>query len=149
MGPESEIPCYLCGEGVVRGDDYKIHLTIAHGVAYDEKMDLSSTGADIPTSDNVTPGEENEYEQDEIEDEVIQTSQKSFLDMFDAKVKQIMDLAEGKVEPESVKDDNVEVLDENQIWQMFENMKNKVMNMDISETSVSQDSLEKEKLSNS
>ena len=52
MGAESEIPCYLCGEGVVRGDDYKVYLTIAHGVAYGQEMDLNSTGADILTSDN-------------------------------------------------------------------------------------------------
>merc|ERR1712129_587796 len=60
-----------------------------------------------------------------------------------------MDLAEGKVEPESVTDDNVEVLDENQIWQMFENMKTKVMNMDISDTMVSKNSFEKGRMLNS
>ena len=106
----------------------------------------------------ITPGEEIEdlglndetIGQYEIENEVIQTSRKSFSDMFDAKVKQIMDLAEGKVEPVCVKqDDKCEALDENQIWQMFENMKTRVMNLDNSDTIVSKNSFEKHIISNS
>jgi hypothetical protein len=155
---ESEVPCYLCGEEVVVGDDYRIHVTIVHGVEYDLDIITSvtrgETDDEVAVGDNVTLAEDSEiHEGDDTKiDEYIEelenihinrenekngkcpeNNPKSFFDLFDEKLKQIRDLAEGKIEPISVADDFVEHVDDNQIWQMFENVKNKVMNMEIPE----------------
>jgi len=152
-----EVPCYLCGDEVMVGDDYRIHVTIAHGVEYDEDriLSLAARGEEKSntTGDNVTLAENSDDHDDGRTDkyEVIgqlenihlnnkvdakdkQNTAKSFFDLFDDKLKQIKDLAEGKIEPISVEDSKVEDIDDNQIWKMFENVKNKVMNMEIQET---------------
>ena len=116
MAPVKEIPCYLCGEEVMIGDDYNVHLTYAHGVEYDEDKILRNT-------------KENKSEEGEHE-------RKSFLQRFNEKISDMLDLAEGIVEPTvTIDDENEEVLDDDQIWKMFENVKAKVMNMDISHSS--------------
>jgi uncharacterized C2H2 Zn-finger protein len=146
---KAEVPCYLCGEEVVNGDDYKIHVNIAHGVEYDEERILSASDIDthdkIATCTSVTLAEESDIAK---ESDAKSENRRSFFDMFDVKIKQIMDLAEGRIEPVSVEDDTVEIFDENQIWQMFENVKTKVMNMDISEAIASTESCEESQISN-
>ena len=89
MAPVKEIPCYLCGEKAMIGDDYNVHLTYAHGVEYDEDKILRNT-------------RENRNEDGEHE---------------------------GIVEPTFTINYENEVLDDTQIWKMFENIKSKVMNM--------------------
>eukprot|EP00092_Neocalanus_flemingeri_P010852 GFUD01011685.1.p1 GENE.GFUD01011685.1~~GFUD01011685.1.p1 ORF type:complete len:399 (-),score=114.20 GFUD01011685.1:58-1197(-) len=157
MESESEVPCYLCGEEVVEGDDYRIHVSLAHGVDYDIDRILDATGGDgdEATGDKVTLSEDSEMHEDVTNDkyEVIgqlenthigsknqnkggqgsEMNAKSFFSFFDDKLKQIKDLAEGKIEPISVEDGSIEVVDDNQIWQMFENIKKKVMTMEIPE----------------
>ena len=125
MAPVKEIPCYLCGEEVMIGDDYNVHLTYAHGVEYDEDKILRNT-------------KENKSEEGEHE-------RKSFLQRFNEKISDMLDLAEGIVEPTvTINDENEEVLDDDQIWKMFENVKAKVMNMDISHSSTPTKSTEEE-----
>ena len=130
---------------------YKIHVNIAHGGEYDEERMVSASDIDIDTHDKIatctsaTLASESDIAK---ESDANSENRRSFFDMFDVKIKQIMDLAEGRIEPVSVEDDTVEIFDEKQIWQMFENVKTKVMNMDISEAIASTESCEKSQISN-
>jgi len=118
--------CYKCGEAVVQGDDYKIHLSIAHGVKYTDsetvirKTPTKSINAKI-TSNKVATSISKKEE-----------STKNVIETFDAQMKQIMDVAEGKVKPMMIKDKNVKDHDAEEIWQMFEDIKAKVMSIDVS-----------------
>ena len=128
MVTEAEVPCYLCGEEVVIGD----------------ALDIDKNNK-VATSTNITFAKESGVAKEAGNKS---RNRKSFFVLFDAKIKQIMDLAEGSIEPVSVKDDTVEQYDEKQIWEMFENVKTKVMNMDISEAIGSTKSREEGQISN-
>ena len=147
---DGEVPCYLCGEEVVEGDDYKIHVTIAHGVEYDEERALSGDDSENVTlaENSEIPGGKTDKYIGQLEDIHLgvdddrkepgeDNALKSFFDTFDEKLKQIKDVAEGKIKPLSFTDDDkIEHVDNNQIWQMFENIKSKVMNIEFPETPV-------------
>ena len=148
--PEGEVSCYLCGEGVVKGVDYKIHVAIAHGAEYDVERSL-----DGDDSENVTLAKHSEIPNvkadnyigqletihlgvgDEVKEAGENNDIKSYFDKLNEKLKQIKDVAEGKIEPFSYTDaDKIELVDDNQIWQMFENIKSKVMNIEVQETPI-------------
>ena len=147
---DGEVPCYLCGEEVVEGDDYKIHVTIAHGVEYDEERALSGDDSENVTlaENSEIPGGKTDKYIGQLEDIHLgvdddrkepgeDNALKSFFDTFNEKLKQIKDVAEGKIKPLSFTDDDkIEHVDNNQIWQMFENIKSKVMNIEFPETPV-------------
>ena len=126
MVTKAEVPCYLCGEEVVNGDDYKIHVNIAHGVEYDEERVLSALDIDthdkIVTCANVTLANESDIAK---ESDAKSENRRSFFDMFDVKIKQIMDLAEGRIEPVSVEDDTVEILTKNRFGKCLKMLKQK------------------------
>ena len=61
----------------------------------------------------------------------------SIIDIFNEKLQDIKDMAEGKTELMNMDAENVEnLIDEKQLWEMFENIKNKVLSMDLSKNAI-------------
>lgn len=123
-----EVPCYLCGEEVVVGDDYISHVQIVHGVEYDEtkifgKEDISqtSTGTII---ENSKRGKKEYVNQPE------RANYDEFIKELFEKIGEIKDLVEGKVELDDFSDgDHLEEVGEEDIDKMFENLKSKIMSV--------------------
>jgi len=122
------VPCYLCGEEVVVGDDYISHVQIVHGVEYDEtkifgKEDISqtSTGTII---ENSKRGKKEYVNQPE------RANYDEFIKELFEKIGEIKDLVEGKVELDDFSDgDHLEEVGEEDIDKMFENLKSKIMSV--------------------
>ena len=103
----SEKSCYVCGEDVVNEDDYKTHLSIAHGKNYGNKttsfssdMTLEENSEDFEesliTQTTEKPAEDDSYDRDGGHE------LSSFCNEFDARLKEIQDLVDGKVELGSI-----------------------------------------------
>merc|ERR1719233_1885401 len=128
---ENEVPCYLCGEDVVVGEDYQSHVQIVHDVEYDESKILGKENINTKNKidqTSVLEGHMNMKESIKFEDSTCMQ------DIFD-KLREIKDMVEGDFEMEDLsEDEEFDVLDEEQIDQMFESIKSKVRIMDVSET---------------
>jgi len=132
----SEKSCYVCGEDVVNEDDYKTHLSIAHGKNYGNKttsfssdMTLEENSEDFEesliTQTTEKPAEEVSYDRDGGNE------LSSFCNEFDARLKEIQDLVDGKVELAADDNNLTPPASDDQIWQMFEDIKHKIMSIDI------------------
>jgi len=122
-----EVPCYLCGEDVVVGEDYQSHVQIVHDVEYDETKIFGKENINTKNKIDQTSSIEGHMEEsNKLDDSTCMQ------DIFD-KLREIKDMVEGNIEMEdSSEDDEFDVLDEEQIDQMFESIKSKVIIMDLS-----------------
>jgi len=117
----NDVPCYLCGEEVMPGDDYQSHVQIVHDEEYDEDK--------ITMRGNIDP-----HGSDRIQEIKEDDDSESFLKTFSNVMNNLKDLAEGRVEPETFlkeDDDLIDIVDDDQIMEMFENIKNKIMKMEF------------------
>jgi len=122
-----DVPCYLCGEDVVVGEDYQSHVQIVHEVEYDEDKIFGKENINTKNKINQTSSIEGHMEESSKLDDST-----CMQDIFD-KLREIKDMVEGNIEMEDLsEDDELDVLDEEQIDQMFESIKSKVMTMDLS-----------------
>ena len=78
----------MCSENVVNKDDYKTHLIIKHGVEYDESKILN------PLKESIKP-----IQSKESKEIITRDNQMPTTNIFDAAVKQILDVAEGRSKP--------------------------------------------------
>ena len=114
--------CLHCDDEVIAGDDYMQHLQIIHEILDDYEEILILTRAKM---------EERNKEDNSNADEL---SGESFIKIFNTKLQEIKDMAEGKLDSVSVNFDQSEttVVEEKQLWEMFENIKSKILNLDLS-----------------
>jgi len=125
---ERDVPCYLCGEEVVVGEDYQSHVQIVHDVEYDEKKIFGKENINTKKKIDQTSSIEGHMEErsDEFDDSTCMQ------DIFD-KLREIKDMVDGNIDMEDLsEDEELDVLNEEQIDQMFESIKSKVMIMDLS-----------------
>merc|ERR1719312_403446 len=116
------LSCLHCDDEVIAGEDYLQHLQIIHEIFDDYDQILILTRAKL---------EERNKEDDSNADEL---SGESFIKIFNTKLKEIKDMAEGKLDSMSVNFDQSEsvIVEEKQLWDMFENIKSKILNLDLS-----------------
>lgn len=106
------------------GDDYKQHLELQHDIREYDKILSLTLAAKQADSD-----EEDKEEEEDVSD-------KSFIDIFNTKLKDIRDIAEGKTDIMNMENDDQECAGEEQIWNMFETIKKNVMDLDLSKVTL-------------
>ena len=120
---EDWLNCLKCGDDVAAGDDYKQHLELRHDIReYHNILSLTLAAKQADTD-----------QEDKEEEDV---SDKSFIDIFNTKLKDIRDIAEGKTDIMNMENDDQECAGEEQIWNMFETIKKNVMDLDLSKVTL-------------
>jgi len=116
---EVTVSCYVCGEQVVEGEDYKIHMLLVHNKEYDSNEAIQ--GSEIAPAFIINENNEDDY------------LYKTFFLTFSEKLKEIGNIVEGGGEPVNFNNDEVlEKVKEEDIWQSFENIKSLIMNIESS-----------------